>query len=340
MKKILLIGIGIVSILLLSGTLVYAMQEDVTITFSDKDHPLVTSVMGGTLEEALESEGYDIQKLKKKYIPSIPWNRTLSDNAKVQLLCQCRVQLQVGGEKTGTYTTRQRTVGQFLAERHIQLNRWDQVNAPLNAKITDNMLLVVDRIEKRIKKKVEVTPYKTVKKEDPKLEKGKEQVLKQGVKGKRIYEVALIYKNGKPLVTDERLIEEILPVHMLVAVGTGTEIPKDQEQKEDTQVAEERGSSKIAGMEYTKTMDVEATGYTSSGNAKTATGTTPRRGTIAVDPDVIPLGTKMYIPGYGVGVAEDTGGAVKGNIIDLYFESEQEAIQWGRRNVTIYILKD
>jgi 3D (Asp-Asp-Asp) domain-containing protein len=131
---------------------------------------------------------------------------------------------------------------------------------------------------------------------------------------------------------------------MIVAVGTGTETPNDQNNNTDktdnTQVAEEHGSSKIAGMEYTKTMDVQATGYTSTGNAKTATGTTPHHGTIAVDPDVIPLGTKMYIPGYGVGVAEDTGGAIKGNIIDLYFDSEQEAIQWGRRNVTIYILKD
>ena len=91
---------------------------------------------------------------------------------------------------------------------------------------------------------------------------------------------------------------------------------------------EERGS-------YTTTM--EATAYTATGN-RTATGTVPKRGTVAVDPDVIPLGTEMYIEGYGNGVAEDTGGAVKGNIIDLYMDSEQEALEWGRRpvNVTIY----
>ncbi|MEW9032758.1 MAG: 3D domain-containing protein [Planifilum fimeticola] len=52
------------------------------------------------------------------------------------------------------------------------------------------------------------------------------------------------------------------------------------------------------------------------------------------------MGTKIYIPGYGVGVAEDTGGAVKGNVIDLFFETRSEAIRWGRRNVTVYILKD
>jgi 3D (Asp-Asp-Asp) domain-containing protein len=83
---------------------------------------------------------------------------------------------------------------------------------------------------------------------------------------------------------------------------------------------------------------VEATGYTHTGS-RTATGTYPKRGTIAVDPSVIPLGTKMYIPGYGYGVAEDTGGAVNGHIIDLFFETRAEALKWGRRTVTIKILK-
>jgi 3D (Asp-Asp-Asp) domain-containing protein len=103
--------------------------------------------------------------------------------------------------------------------------------------------------------------------------------------------------------------------------------------------AVEASAGRIAGYEYVKTMMAETTGYTHTGN-RTATGTWPKRGTLAVDPRVIPLGTRIYIPGYGVGVAEDTGGAVKGNVIDLFFETRDEAIRWGRRNVTVYILKD
>ena len=80
-----------------------------------------------------------------------------------------------------------------------------------------------------------------------------------------------------------------------------------------------------------------ATGYTHTGH-NTATGTVPAYGTIAVDPSVIPLGTRMYIPGYGYGVARDTGGAIKGTRIDLFFDSYAQAIRWGRRSVTIYIL--
>lgn len=92
---------------------------------------------------------------------------------------------------------------------------------------------------------------------------------------------------------------------------------------------------------FKKTMTVEATAY--SGHSTTATGLKPVRNpnglsSIAVDPRVIPLGSKVYIPGYGYAIASDTGGAIKGNIIDLYMNSSQECRQWGRRNVTLHIV--
>lgn len=71
----------------------------------------------------------------------------------------------------------------------------------------------------------------------------------------------------------------------------------------------------------------------------TAIGKRARRGIVAVDPRVIPLGTKLYIPGYGYGVAADTGGAIKGNRIDLCFDTREEAINWGRRRVVVYIIR-
>lgn len=80
-------------------------------------------------------------------------------------------------------------------------------------------------------------------------------------------------------------------------------------------------------------LTVEATGYALRGT--TATGIQTSWGVIAVDPSVIPLGTKMFVPGYGQGVAADTGSAVKGNIIDLWFPTTEQALQWGRRTVTI-----
>jgi 3D (Asp-Asp-Asp) domain-containing protein len=80
-------------------------------------------------------------------------------------------------------------------------------------------------------------------------------------------------------------------------------------------------------------MTVVATGYALRG--RTATGAPTGWGVVAVDPSVIPLGTGMTIPGYGSGVAADTGGGVRGAMIDLWFPSVAQANAWGRRTVTI-----
>jgi 3D (Asp-Asp-Asp) domain-containing protein len=88
-------------------------------------------------------------------------------------------------------------------------------------------------------------------------------------------------------------------------------------------------------------MRVVATGYSAKQpglDSTTATGALARRGVVAVDPSVIPLGTRMFVPGYGYAVAADTGGAVKGAHVDLCFDTVAEAVDWGRRSVTIVIL--
>lgn len=85
-----------------------------------------------------------------------------------------------------------------------------------------------------------------------------------------------------------------------------------------------------------KELVMEATAYSHTG-ARTFTGTWPSRGTIAVDPLVIPLGTKLWVEGYGYGTAEDTGGLIKGNRIDVFLESEGECWEWGRQHVRVRV---
>jgi len=113
-----------------------------------------------------------------------------------------------------------------------------------------------------------------------------------------------------------------------------------QESAEETkQEAESVEKHKMASREASqKTMVMEATAYTYTGN-KTATGTWPKIGVAAVDPKVIPLGTMLYVEGYGYARAEDTGGLIKGDRIDLFFETEQECIEWGRKNVKVRIVE-
>ena len=119
------------------------------------------------------------------------------------------------------------------------------------------------------------------------------------------------------------------PVTEIIEIGT----------KKPEAAATTAGS--INGISYTAALQVQATGYTpydAGCTGITATGTRAGYGTIAVDPSVIPLGTQLYIPGYGYGIAADTGGAIKGNKIDLCYETKSDAFSWGRRNVTIYIV--
>ena len=101
-------------------------------------------------------------------------------------------------------------------------------------------------------------------------------------------------------------------------------------------------TSNGTALTYSYSLSVIATAYTGGGT--TATGTPARYGEIAVDPSVIPYGTKMYIVSddgnwiYGVATAEDTGGAITGNRIDLYYDDYDTCIQFGRRSCTVYIL--
>lgn len=83
---------------------------------------------------------------------------------------------------------------------------------------------------------------------------------------------------------------------------------------------------------------VVATAYTWTGNP-TATGHYPARGSVVVDPAVIPLGSIIHVPGYGYGVAMDTGRAIKGNKIDIYYNTREEALSWGVREIKVKIIE-
>lgn len=121
-------------------------------------------------------------------------------------------------------------------------------------------------------------------------------------------------------------------------------------QLRQAKLKEERASLLVLHGSYV-IHDVLVTGYAPFDNqsglnhdgdpTKTSTGTYPNWGTVAVDPRVIPYGTLMYIPGYGLGIASDTGGAVRsydGIAIDLYFDTHEQAITWGRQTLSVTIL--
>jgi 3D (Asp-Asp-Asp) domain-containing protein len=107
--------------------------------------------------------------------------------------------------------------------------------------------------------------------------------------------------------------------------ASGREIPNEAENAEG----------------YQRRIVMEATAYTADdpGNSGyTANGHRLQHGMVSVDPDVIPLGTQLYVEGYGYAVADDTGGAIVGNRIDLAMDTTSEALDFGRRDVVVYVL--
>lgn len=334
-KKVLLAGVTAVA-LSLTGTLVAnAMEKEVVITFSD-GKKVVSEGFHDTVAEALEDEGYSLAEMKQKYQPSIPWDQPLTqESTNVSLSCRCKVSLVVGGKDQGEKETTKATVREFLEEQKISLGVWDEVSTKLEAKIENGMKISIDRIEQVVKKEVKTIKFETEEQKDDKMAKGEKKEITPGKLGKEIYQITLFYKNGQPMmkdgkaVSESKLIEKIDPVKAVVKIGTN----------EDTRPAFAGAGSLPNGVRYKKMMMAESTAYTSAPGARTASGKVARVGLVAVDPRVIPLGTKLYIEGYGYAEAADTGGAVKGNIVDVYLNSAAECRQWGRRDVKVYILE-
>jgi len=120
---------------------------------------------------------------------------------------------------------------------------------------------------------------------------------------------------------------------------TSNGLPVDGMVGRDTIAYMERANSEPS--RYSRSMQMAASAYTiyDDGNGNTTyRGHALRKGLVAVDPSFIPLGTRLYIPGYGYAIADDIGGAIKGNRIDLAFESRSDALQFGRQRITVFIL--
>ena len=114
-------------------------------------------------------------------------------------------------------------------------------------------------------------------------------------------------------------------------------------EKEETRFGDSAISRSHNGVpnKYVRVMTMHASAYSAQdpGNSNyTATGSRLKKGIVSVDPRIIPLGTKMFIEGYGYAVADDVGGAIKGSRIDLAFNSRAEALRFGRQTVKVYIL--
>ena len=179
------------------------------------------------------------------------------------------------------------------------------------------------------------------------LAPGDMTVLQQGVLGELTTVVHVFFVNG---VEVERTVVSMTqtrrPVREIIISGTSEDVPRPTREVASNDL--EPGtimsvSGNISGYDYIFSKIVESTAYSAQQpglSNYTASGHRAVRGVIAVDPSVIPLGTRVYVEGYGRALASDTGSAIRGYKIDLCFDTVAEALQHGRRNVRIWILRD
>ena len=179
----------------------------------------------------------------------------------------------------------------------------------------------------KLEEETEIIPKKTIYQDDPEAEAGEEKVVQEGEDGKKTKIVKITYYKQS-----EEYSREIVSVE--------TTPPKDKKILRGTKIVWRTLNLGDGEIKYWKKMRVYATHYDSrcpGCNEWTAIGMRAGKGVIAVDPKVIPLRSKVYIPGYGVAVSGDTGGAIKGNIIDLGFDDARTS-GWSARFIDIYLL--
>lgn len=243
--------------------------------------------------------------------------------------------------KVKTYKTSCKTVKELLSDLNIKVDDDDIVIPDLDTELKSEGKISIIKVDVKVIEKEVEAPFKTIKKKNKELTHKQSKILIQGVNGKNKVKCKRYYAG------DKLIKEEVIHVETIVK-------PIDQVFEEGTKdvFTNDRGDFTAR-----KAIKMVATAYEAGprstgkrpgdkGYGITASGARAKRGTVAVDPRVIPLGTKLYIksltpgvPDYGFAIAQDTGGAIKGNKIDLFMNTVWECMQFGRRPVMVYILK-
>lgn len=244
------------------------------------------------------------------------------------------VTVQVGN-KTSSFYTFAPTVAGVIREIGVTgdfsgptgLNSLDEgeglsfysVSEDLTREITDGMHIRIyqNRLLKTVRQEQVAPPVR--REWDIFLEPGKQRIINPGQNGLLQNTFLVHYRDG--VVVSEEKVKSLLvaaPRPKIVACGSYEIASRG--------VGPGQGPVKFI-----------STAYTWTGH-RTAIGAVPRRGIVAVDPRVVRLGTRMYIEGYGYAVAADTGGVIKGRKIDVYLETNREAVKWGRKKVNVYFL--
>ncbi|MCK9267698.1 MAG: ubiquitin-like domain-containing protein [Alkaliphilus sp.] len=326
---------AIVVALLLLGAAFVGSRKTVVIAYDGQE--IQVSTLAGTVGDVLEKQDITIGD-DDKIIPKM--SEKIEDGMKITIHRAFEIKLVDGQVEKSIFTT-QTDVKGLIDSLNIKLKEEDRIEPRLEESVREGQVIKITRVTREVAVETQELPFQTVFKNNDSLEKGKTKKIQEGKKGLKEIKFEVLYEDGIEVereVIEENIVEDA--VNEIVEKGTLT------------MVATSRGDN----IRYSKVITMNATAYDMSFQSTgkrpgdkyygiTASGTKLRPGVVAVDPNVIPLGTKLYIESidktsdYGYASAEDRGGSIKGNKIDLFFESAQAVKKFGRRTVKVYILK-
>ena len=308
----------------------YAMSKQVSIV-DDKGEKISFITYASKTAEVLAEKNVSLGEWDEV---SIPLDGRVKDGDTIYVY-RSKVVTFINGKDRVSEITAKPTVKDFIESHGIDPESSIRTNVALNEKVTPDMTIQVTYLDEKTVAADEVLHYGTKKIANNTMVSGQTNLISKGTDGlvNRVYQE--YYENGE-LVNREVVKETIKVAAVDEVVEYGT---KSRNSIKYSGVNISRGNE----YRYKDCLTVTATAYCCG--TTTATGMKVRYGVVAVDPRVIPLGSRLYIEAengtwiYGTAVAADTGGAIKGNKIDLYVESYSDAINFGRRKAKVYILE-
>lgn len=318
------ISIVLVLLLALSSFNFFVVAGNITVTLHDGGKVTTFNTRVETVENILKEQKISLGQYDKVE-PGLDM-KLLEDTA-ITVSRAVPVSFNHFGEQKTVYTTA-KTVAEFLTEQQVALGEKDYVTPGHEIAVEKDMAISAVKVNEEEISEPAPVAFETEKRANSDMAQGATKVVQEGVNGEKEVKTVVRYENGAE--TARTVVGEVVtkaPVNQIVEYGTRKAV-----------VA---GSSNI-DLSGARVMNMQATAY--YGGGITASGLPAAVGRVAVDPRVIPLGTRMYIETadgsliYGYAVAADTGGAIKGNIVDLYFNTYQECVNFGRRAVKVYIL--
>ncbi len=323
-----------------AGVSLYStLSKDIQVIENGK--PIVVKTMGTDVEQALAR--MDISVGPYDYI-STSLDTVLDSQALnvVNIKRAVPLNLKIDGQLREVMSYRD-TVAEVIRENGIAIGPLDRFQGVSpNDSVTKGMDIHLIRVREEVVTETEEIPFDVIERPNNTMNDGETKTINSGQNGIKEKYYKITYEDGKPI--DRTFVNEktaLDPISKIVEFGTVLNFKNS------------RGEL----VRYSKVMNMKATAYTSSfidtgknpgdpGFGICYTGIKAREGVIAVDPKVIPLGTKVYVevpgsaPDYGFAIAADIGSAIKGNLIDLYYDSSAKVKKWGRRNVVVYILNE